>query len=118
MREFRKQEAIANREWRSGMRLLQCSEGMMARKATPEVQGLAGWVLGLLRGLGQREAQVKHMQLIETLALGGKRQLMLVSCGGERFLVGGGLESVETIVRINAEASLGFEAKNLGEICQ
>jgi hypothetical protein len=102
------------------MQLLQCSERTMASKAAaPEVQGLAGWVLGLLRGcLGQREAQVKQMQLIETLALGGKRQLMLVSCGEERFLVGGGLESVETIVRVNAEASRGFVAKNLGEICQ
>jgi flagellar biogenesis protein FliO len=102
------------------MRLLQCSEGTMASKASaPEVQGLAGWLLGLLRGWpGRREAQVKQMQLIETLALGGKRQLMLVSCGGERFLVGGGLESVETIVRVNAEALLRFEARNPGEICQ
>jgi flagellar biogenesis protein FliO len=102
------------------MRLLQCSEGTMASKASaPEVRGLAGWLLGLLRGWpGQREAQVKQMQLIETLALGGKRQLMLVSCGGERFLVGGGLESVETIVRVNAEALLRFEARNPGEICQ
>jgi flagellar biogenesis protein FliO len=102
------------------MRLLQCSEGTMASKASaPEVQGLAGWLLGLLRGWpGQREAQVKQMQLIETLALGGKRQLMLVSCGGERFLVGGGLESVETIVRVNAEALLRFEARNPGETCQ
>jgi len=88
------------------MQLLQCSEGGMAGKATaPEVQGLAGWVLGLLRGLpGRRETHTKQMQLIETLALGGKRQLMLVSCGKERFLVGGGLETVET--------------KNQGEICQ
>ena len=102
------------------MRLLRCSEGAMASKASaPEVQGLAGWLLGLLRGWpGQREAQVKQMQLIETLALGGKRQLMLVSCGEERFLVGGGLESVETIVRVNAEALLTFEARNPGEICQ
>jgi flagellar biogenesis protein FliO len=101
------------------MRLLHYSEGTMARgEAAPELQGLAGWVLGLLRGLGQREVQVKQMQLIETLALGGKKQLMLVSCGGERFLVGGGLESVETIVRVNAEASLGLEARNPGEICQ
>src|ERR1700733_14552413 len=102
------------------MRLLQCSEGAMASKASaPEGRGLAGWLLGLLRGWpGQREGQVKQMQLIETLALGGKRQLMFVSCGGERFLVGGGLESVETIVRVNAEALLRFEARNPGEICQ
>jgi flagellar biogenesis protein FliO len=101
------------------MRFLQCSEGAMASTtAAPEVLGLAGWVLRLLRGLGRREAQVKQMELIETLALGGKRRLMLVSCGGERFLVGGGVESVETIVRVNAEGPLELETRNLGEICQ
>jgi flagellar biogenesis protein FliO len=101
------------------MQLLQCSDETMAsNSAAPAVQGLAGWVLGLLRGLGQREAQVKEMQLIETLALGGKRQLMLVSCGGERFLVGGGLESVETIVRVKSEGLVGLQTRNLGEICQ
>jgi flagellar biogenesis protein FliO len=101
------------------MQLSQWEGTRLSKVAAPEVQGLAGWVLGLLRGcVRQREAQVKQMQLIETLALGGKRQLMLVSCGGERFLVGGGLESVETIVRVKAEGSLGIEMKNLGEICQ
>lgn len=101
------------------MQLLQCSDKTMAsNSAAPAVQGLAGWVLGLLRGLGQREAQVKEMQLIETLALGGKRQLMLVSCGGERFLVGGGLESVETIVRVKSEGLVRLQTRNLGEICQ
>jgi flagellar biogenesis protein FliO len=102
------------------MQLLQCLEETSSSKAaTPEVQGLAGWVLGLLRSCaGRREAQGKQMQLIETLALGGKRQLMLVSCGGERFLVGGGLESVETIVRVKAEGSLGIEETSLGEICR
>ena len=98
------------------MRLLHCSEGTMVSK-TPEAQGLAGWVLGLLRGLGKREACLKQMELIETLALGGKRQLMLVSCGEERFLVGGGLESVETIVRISTEPSLR-EANDQGETCR
>ena len=101
------------------MRLLQGSDGMMASKAAaPDMQGLAGWVFDLLRGLGKRDAHVKQMELIETLALGGKRQLMLVSCGGERFLVGGGPESVETIVRVSAEASLELEAKNPGATCQ
>jgi flagellar biogenesis protein FliO len=44
--------------------------------------------------------RVKQMQLLETLPLGGKRQLMLVQCGTEQFLVGGGLESIETIVKV------------------
>jgi flagellar biogenesis protein FliO len=81
-------------------------------KTNFEIHGLAGWVLGLLRGWrGERTAQRKQMRVVETLALGGRRQLMLVSCGGEHFLVGGGIESVETIVRVKAEGV------GEGEIC-
>jgi Flagellar biosynthesis protein, FliO len=81
--------------------------------------GLAGWVLGLLRGWRrQRETQRRQLQLVETLPLGGKRQLMLVTCAGERFLVGGGLESVETIVRLKAEASLDPVPTSLDESCR
>jgi flagellar biogenesis protein FliO len=90
----------------------------MTGKNASELQGLAGWALGLLRGLRQRETHTKQMQLIETLALGGKRQLMLVSCGRERFLVGGGLESIETIVRLRAEDEAELETRNLGELCR
>jgi flagellar biogenesis protein FliO len=106
-----------------GMRV---SQGMgqkelnkVAAIAAPEMQGLAGWFLGLLRGWrGQLETQRKQLRLVETLALGGKRQLMLVTCAGESFLVGGGAESVETIVRLKADASLDAVAKNLDGICQ
>ena len=69
--------------------------------AAPAIPGLAGWVLRLLRvWRGRREMQREQLKLVETLSLGGKRQLMLVTCAGERFLVGGGPESVETIVRL------------------
>jgi hypothetical protein len=54
---------------------------------------------------------------VETLPLGGKRQLMLVTCAGESFLIGGGVESVETIVRVKAEASLDPETKSLEGRC-
>ena len=33
------------------------------------------------------------MRVVETLALGGRRQLILVACGSERFLVGSGAGS-------------------------
>jgi hypothetical protein len=90
-----------------------------ATTAGPEVQGLAGWMLSLLRGrCGQREVQRKQLRLVETLRLGGKMQLMLVTCAGESFLVGGGLESVETIVRLKAEVSPDAEAKRLDEPCR
>lgn len=67
--------------------------------------GLAGWMLDALRRL-RRESrpEVRLMRLLETLPLGGKRQLMLVSCAGEYFLVGGGPESLETIVRVRSLA--------------
>ena len=38
------------------------------------------------------------MRVVETLALGGRRQLTLVVCGTERFLVGVSAESVDAIV--------------------
>jgi flagellar biogenesis protein FliO len=84
-----------------------------------DMSGLAGWVLGLLRGWqGQRGMQQKQLYLVETLPLGGKRQLMLVTCAGESFLVGGSLESVETIVQLKAGFSLGPVAESLDAPCQ
>jgi flagellar biogenesis protein FliO len=84
-----------------------------------EVQGLAGWVLSFVRGSrGQRVSQRRQLQLVETLSLGGRRQLMLVTCAGESFLVGGSFESVDTIVRLKAEATLGFAADGLDESCR
>ena len=81
------------------------------RQVTQKVQtstspgGLAGWMLEALRRLrreSQPKARLRH--LVETLPLGGKRQLMLVSCGEEHFLVGCGSESLETIVRVRSLA--------------
>jgi flagellar biogenesis protein FliO len=87
------------------MQLVQDIERRNGAKASFEIQGLAGWILGLLRG--ERTTQRKQLRLVETLALGGRRQLMLVSCGGEHFLVGGGVDSVESIVRVKADYAEG-----------
>lgn len=65
--------------------------------------GLAGWMLAFLRRLRRESpSEARLLHLLETLPLGGKRQLMLVSCAGEHFLVGGGPESLETIVRVRS----------------
>ncbi|HEY6413164.1 MAG TPA: flagellar biosynthetic protein FliO [Edaphobacter sp.] len=94
------------------MRLLEGMERSNNPKMSFEIQGLAGLVLGLLRGWrGEQAAQRKHMRVVETLVLGGRRQLMLVSCGEEHFLVGGGIDSVETIVRVKVDGV------GEGEIC-
>jgi len=117
--------------WMEVIRLMDRGDGMRVSQglgqkelnagatiAAPELQGLPGWLLGLLRGWrGQREMQRKQLRLVETLALGGKRQLMLVTCAGESFLVGGGMDSVETIVRLQAEVSLDVVAKSVDGTC-
>jgi flagellar biogenesis protein FliO len=42
----------------------------------------------------------RRLELIEMLPLGGKRQLMLVLCDGQRVLVGTGAESVHSIAEM------------------
>lgn len=70
--------------------------------------GLAGWVLGTLQGRvrikwrAASRARVQQMQLVETLSLGGKRQVMLIECEGERYLVGCGADTVATLVKVTA----------------
>jgi hypothetical protein len=66
--------------------------------------GLAGWLLSWARriartGLGnlKRGRGARRMELVETLQLGGKRQLMLVMCDGQRYLVGAGGDAVNSI---------------------
>lgn len=91
---------------------------MSVAQPPPNLGRLAGWVFGILRGLRtERQQSIKQMKLLETLSLGGKRQLMLVSCAGERFLVGGGLESVEAIVRVQSYPSSESAAMELDRTC-
>ncbi len=90
-------------------------------ESTPE-RGLVGWLWEMWLGLMERgrDRQVrKQMRVIETLAIGGKKQLVLVSCAGERFLVGTGADSVQTIVRVRPEAAAreSGAAKSIGDGC-
>lgn len=86
------------------MRLLHGIEDFSAGTASTEStapQGLAGWILGLVQGRWRgMNSQQKQLRLVETLALGGKRQLLLIECAGESFLVGGGLDNVQAIIRV------------------
>lgn len=84
-------------------------------KMAPNTEGLASWLVARLRvWQGKSVAQQRQMQLVETLPLGGRRQLMLVACGGERYLVGGGPDSIEAIVRLTSQE---FAAKGQDEPC-
>jgi len=71
--------------------------------------GLAGWLMELfsvplrVRFAGMGKARTKRrMELVEMLQLGGKRQLMLVVCDGQRYLVGAGGDSVQSIAEMRA----------------
>jgi flagellar biogenesis protein FliO len=60
-----------------------------------------GLAARLARALGfAARRQDRRMELLETLNLGGKRQLMLVECEGKLLLVGAGSDSVQSIVAL------------------
>ena len=57
----------------------------------------------------------RRLELIETLPLGGKRQLMLVLCDGQRVLVGAGGDGVHSIAEIEGRAAAGCAICGTGE---
>ena len=70
-----------------------------------QVGGFAGWAIaamqrGRARALARRPERT--LELVETLSLGGKRSVAVVACDGQKFLVGMGAETVETIVPVTA----------------
>lgn len=69
--------------------------------------GVAALLLRLWTDRRANTTRKRRMQLLETLPLGGKRQLMLVGFDGEEFLVAGGFDSIETIVKIGRSAEKG-----------
>jgi flagellar biogenesis protein FliO len=67
----------------------------------PALGGVMGFVIDLARGRSAARAE-RSMKVLETLQLGGRRQLMLVRCGQQQFLVGAGVDGVQTIVAVAA----------------
>lgn len=71
-------------------------------------KGLAGWVLGLIAR--RRETRDgRQLRVLETLSLGGHRQILLISCNGEQFLVGGGADRVDAIVPVAGRTGAKLE---------
>jgi flagellar biogenesis protein FliO len=78
-----------------------------------EQRGIVGWIQDRLVMLRRRHGVVKReMHLLETLSLGGRRQLMLVECRTRLYLVGVGAESVETIVGITEQPFVSLGTKD------
>ena len=66
--------------------------------------GWAGWLIEAFARVRSRMARSypaePAMQLVETISLGGRRQLSLVRCGTQQFLIGCGADQVQTIVLV------------------
>lgn len=78
-----------------------------------EGRGAVGWILDKLLTLRSRNLAEKcDLHLLETLSLGGRRQLMLVECGTQRYLVGVGTDSVETIVAVIEQPLVSAQVKD------
>lgn len=77
------------------------------------VMRIASLALGPLQRLRaaflDRAASVRsrhrHMELVESLSLGNRRQLFLVICDDHRFLVGAGADRVGTLVAMPESAA-------------
>ena len=70
------------------------------------VAATLNWIRVVLRSSLARIGKVngqRRMELIERLELGGKRQLLLVVCDGQRYLVGTGGDSVHSITRMRSQ---------------
>ncbi len=81
--------------------------GKKKQERSQASSGLAGWIAGALQGRVRirwrgTARRVPHMQTLESHPLGGKRQLLLVTCDGERYLVGCGPDSVSSIVKLTS----------------
>ena len=77
-------------------------------RETRQHEGLAAWLWAAVRSVraGEWRAQKparKHMHVVETLTLGPRKNVVLMSCDGERFLVSLGAEQVGTMVRVRPE---------------
>ena len=62
-----------------------------------------GWIARFVQvwrqGCSKRPGTDRNLQLIEVLPL-GKRQVLLVRCAEEYFLMAGGLETVNVITKV------------------
>ena len=60
----------------------------------------------------------RRLQVLETLSIGPKKQMLLIRCDGEKYLVATGPDSVQTIIRVEPRTSavgLGVVAPDFGE---
>lgn len=83
------------------------------RRAAAAQKGSRGLVWPLLERLGVLcgARPAAELEVLETVSLGGRRQLFLIACGGERYLVGAGAESVGSMLRVGSIAAADTGAR-------
>lgn len=65
--------------------------------------GVVGFVLRLLERRHASAARTRDLRLVERLDLGAHRQLLLVECHGERFLVSASADGLSAPTRMGGE---------------
>lgn len=89
----------------TGIEALKGRVGAGLASAASLLGAVASGFLNRIRMMQQQAAKPKRLELVETLALGGKRQLFVITCDNQRYLVGAGAESVGTIVPIETRSA-------------
>jgi hypothetical protein len=92
-----------------------------ANRARPQhglLQRVIEGIVNLCGGAwaGGTGTSTRRLRVLETLAIGPKKQLLLVSCDGERYLVGTGPDSVQTITRVGSHANVSAGANTAPEL--
>lgn len=73
-------------------------------------RALGSMVLQVLERIVSAEARAgrrKQMKLVESLPLGNRRQLLLIVCDNQRYLVGAGADSVGSILAMESGSASG-----------
>jgi hypothetical protein len=63
--------------------------------------GVVSWLQEMVGQMRNGSARRRRMRLIESLPIGGKRNLLLVDCGGRHFLIGTGSSGVQSIAPVD-----------------
>ena len=64
---------------------------------------------GILTAIGgswdrRNGSTARRLRVLETLSIGPKKQLLLIRCDGEKYLVATGPDSVQSILRVDSQA--------------
>jgi flagellar biogenesis protein FliO len=89
-----------------GQEVTRGAAGVWALARVSSMAGLLGraarWSFERILSAQGRGGKRNQMKLVESLALGNRRQLLLVVCDNQRYLVGAGADSVGSLLAIDA----------------